>query len=80
LTGSVSSPRELAEMFASNGQFVACLARRTLAFALTEAHQASALCTTDPIAATIATQGGNMHALISTLVSQPSFFERTEEP
>ena len=80
LTGTVGSPRELAEMFASDGQFVACLARRTLAFALTEAHEASHLCTDDPIADAITGLGGDMHALVSALATQPAFFARTQEP
>jgi len=80
LMGTVGSPRELAQMLAEDGTFVACLARRTLAYALTEAHEPSPLCSTDPIADAIASGGGTMHALVSAIASQPELFQRTQEP
>lgn len=80
LMGTVGSPRELAQRLAEDGSFVACLARRTLAYALTEAHQASALCTDDPIEDAIASQGGTMQALVSAIVGRAEFFERQQEP
>lgn len=77
--GVVGGAAELAQRMAEDGQFVSCMAQRTLAYALTEPYQSGAACDAERLHEGVRQRGGTMHALISAVASQPAFTRRSSE-
>jgi hypothetical protein len=77
LDGVINNPSELAAQLVDDKLFTTCLAQRMLAYTLSTAQDDSTACSASTLMPAFEQGGGNIKALVSAIVAQPMFSQRS---